>query len=69
MGNQHGFTESLIYLAAFYDGVTASMDKGRATNVIYPYFSKALDILSHNILLFKLKRYGFVNKIGELLDG
>lgn len=59
-GSQQDFTHSKLSLAnlvASYSGITALVDKGEVTGVLYLDFCKAFDNVLYNILIFKLKKH------------
>ncbi|KAK4806903.1 LOW QUALITY PROTEIN: hypothetical protein QYF61_012624 [Mycteria americana] len=56
----------LTNIVAFYNGVTASVDKGRAMDVIYLDFCKALTLSPTTVLLLNWRDMGLMD---ELLDG
>jgi len=58
---QHGFMKvrsCLTNLISSYDQVTFLVDEGKAVDVVYLDFSKALNTIPHSILLEKLAAHG-----------
>lgn len=57
--SQHGFTKGqscVINLIAFCAVMTIWVDEGKAVDVVYLDFSKALDAFSYNVLVMKLSK-------------
>ncbi|KAK4810280.1 LOW QUALITY PROTEIN: hypothetical protein QYF61_015310, partial [Mycteria americana] len=74
--SQHGFRKGrscLTNLISFYDKVTHLVDEGKAVDVVYLDFSKAIDTVSHSILLEKLAAHGLngctLRWVKNCLDG
>ena len=63
--SQHGFTKGkscMTNLINFYDEMTVLVDEGRAVDIVYMGFRKALDTVSQKILLEKLLCMGRMSR-------
>lgn len=48
--------KTLIKLIAFYDEMTSSVVEGRLVDIVYLDFNKVFHPVSHNILIYKLRK-------------
>ena len=62
--SQHGFLKArscLTNMLCFLEDVTKWVDKGSPVDIVYLYFFKPFDKISHQQLLLKLKARGIGN--------
>jgi len=48
--------------------MTGSVDEGRAKDIVYLDFSNAFDMVSHNLLLGKLRKCGLDDRSGRWIE-
>ena len=69
--NQHGFRKlrsCLSQLIEHYDKVIEAVTEGKNVDVIYLDYSKAFDVVDHQILLRKLRENGITGKLGKWIS-
>lgn len=68
--HQHGFVASrstTTNLVAFTETLVQAVDANKQFDVIYTDFSKAFDVMSHSVLIYKLSAYGITGPLLEWL--
>ena len=69
--NQHGFRKGrscLTQLLSHFEDIMLGLTQGADTDAIYLDFAKAFDKVDHKLLLKKLHRYGFHEKLIKWLE-